>query len=702
MRRRVVEVYSHWPTHEVGQCEWSCGSGYALGGRLVLTAAHIVCRGNRLPEAVTIRAVGNPRLLKTKVEWQKCDDHLDAALLLVVDDDWRPPNGASHVRWGKLVTRQPGVPCEATGFPEVVATPVRRDTEQASGTINPGALTKSGLLSIRIDSPPEQVVADETSPWGGMSGSAVFCGELLTGIVVQDPAGFNSRRLVAVSIVNFSTDEEFVGLVAEHTGRDLVLEAVEFAALALPPMRADSPASLLRADIAPMRFRDRPEIEALFAWAESGGPVSVRLLHGPGGQGKTRLARHVAAKLAANGWATLLISDTAPLEQMTILKSAIVPTFIVVDYAESRAYQLGTLAGIIMNAEERVRVLLLARTPGSWQARLATISAYATIFSNAPGSGLGSLETEVSGRQEAWMEAVESLAVHLSRLEGYQDVSWLQISKQLTPPALNSERYGTILAVQEDALAAILRLGVPAYGGPDPLDVLLAHESRYWIKAAEQAGVELRLVTQRRAVACASLWSAADEREAERVLRSVPGLRDLGEDQRLAVAEWLSGLYAAPDRYWSRVQPDRLAEHLLGAVLSDSDCPTLLSGSLKRASRVQKEHAATLLRQASGRYPHLGVELAKLSFSVGREAAEAPRDYTPDSYADLALTTARSAEQGNDAAEYESTEQLSRLAETLGQVINDLVSTEAGPGKDPIVDEAIVLYRKLLRVTRDD
>ena len=461
MRRRVVEVYSHWPTHEVGQCEWSCGSGYALGGRLVLTAAHIVCRGNRLPEAVTIRAVGNPRLLKTKVEWQKCDDHLDAALLLVVDDDWRPPNGASHVRWGKLVTRQPGVPCEATGFPEVVATPVRRDTEQASGTINPGALTKSGLLSIRIDSPPEQVVADETSPWGGMSGSAVFCGELLTGIVVQDPAGFNSRRLVAVSIVNFSTDEEFVGLVAEHTGRDLVLEAVEFAALALPPMRADSPASLLRADIAPMRFRDRPEIEALFAWAESGGPVSVRLLHGPGGQGKTRLARHVAAKLAANGWATLLISDTAPLEQMTILKSAIVPTFIVVDYAESRAYQLGTLAGIIMNAEERVRVLLLARTPGSWQARLATISAYATIFSNAPGSGLGSLETEVSGRQEAWMEAVESLAVHLSRLEGYQDVSWLQISKQLTPPALNSERYGTILAVQEDALAAILRLRPP-------------------------------------------------------------------------------------------------------------------------------------------------------------------------------------------------------------------------------------------------
>ena len=243
---------------------------------------------------------------------------------------------------------------------------------------------------------------------------------------------------------------------------------------------------------------------------------------------------------------------------------------------------------------------------------------------------------------------------------------------------------------------------MPAYDGPDPLDVLLAHESRYWIKAAEQAGVELRLVTQRRAVACASLWSAADEREAERVLRSVPGLRDLGEDQRLAVAEWLSGLYAAPDRYWSRVQPDRLAEHLLGAVLSDSDCPTLLSGSLKRASRVQKEHAATLLRQASGRYPHLGVELAKLSFSVGREAAEAPRDYTPDSYADLALTTARSAEQGNDAAEYESTEQLSRLAETLGQVINDLVSTEAGPGKDPIVDEAIVLYRKLLRVTRDD
>jgi hypothetical protein len=698
--RRVVEVYSHWPNHDACEPEWSCGSGYALGGKLVLTAAHVVWRDNNQPEAVAIRADGSPKLLNTEVAWWKYDDHVDAALLLVIDDDWHPPNSANYVRWGKLVTRQPGVPCEATGFPEVVATPARRDTEQASGTINPGALTKSGLLSVRIESPPERVVTD-ASPWGGMSGSAVFCGGLLTGVVTQDPAGFDSRRLLAVPIVSFSADEDFVGLVAKHTRRDLALEAVEFAALALPPMRADSPASLLRADIAPMRFRDRPETEALLAWAESGGPVSVRLLHGPGGQGKTRLARHVAAKLATNGWATVLISDAAPLEQMPILKSAIVPTFIVVDYAESRPYQLSSLAGIIMNAEERVRVLLLARSPGSWQARLATISAYTTIFSNAPGSGLGSLETEVSGRQEAWMEAVESLAAHLGRLEGYEEVAWLEVSKQLIPPALHSERYSTILAVQEDALATMLTVGVPAYGGPDPLDVLLAHESRYWTKVAGQAGIELSLATQQRAVACASLWGAADEREAERVLRPVPGLRDLGEDQRLAVAEWLSGLYVAPDRYWSRVQPDRLAEHLLGAVLRDNDCPTLLSGSVKRASSVQKEHAATLLRQASGRYPHLGVELEKLSSSMSQDVAKSPQVYAQDSLAGLALTTTRSAEQKIDAAEYGSTEQFSRLTETLGQLISNLASIEADVDQDPIFDEATALYQKLLKVRRD-
>src|SRR6185437_15386790 len=120
------------------------------------------------------------------------------------------PRKAAH--WGRLVTSRPGTQCEVTGFPAVVGTPEVRDTEQARGTINPGALVKSGMLAIGIDHPPSRTTATE-SPWAGMSGAAVWCEGLLTGVVVIDPAGYDSRRLVATPSSAFVTNQAFLALV---------------------------------------------------------------------------------------------------------------------------------------------------------------------------------------------------------------------------------------------------------------------------------------------------------------------------------------------------------------------------------------------------------------------------------------------------------------------------------------------------------
>ncbi|HEX3648505.1 MAG TPA: hypothetical protein VHV49_08755, partial [Pseudonocardiaceae bacterium] len=68
--------------------------------------------------------------------------------------------------------------------------------------------------------------------------------------------------------------------------------------------------------------------------------VEVWLVHGPGGQGKTRVAHHLGEELAAIGWAVQWLDLTADAGQLAVLAETVVPVLVVVDYAESRTEQL--------------------------------------------------------------------------------------------------------------------------------------------------------------------------------------------------------------------------------------------------------------------------------------------------------------------------------------------------------------------------
>jgi hypothetical protein len=97
------------------------------------------------------------------------------------------------------------------------------------------------------------------------------------------------------------------------------VEPVELAGLAEPVLVPDSPAWLLRADVADTPFRHRPELAELQDWCADSAWSGIRLVVGAGGQGKTRLARHLAAQLAAQGWAGLLLAETAGPEAIAVL-----------------------------------------------------------------------------------------------------------------------------------------------------------------------------------------------------------------------------------------------------------------------------------------------------------------------------------------------------------------------------------------------
>lgn len=102
------------------------------------------------------------------------------------------------------------------------------------------------------------------------------------------------------------------------------------------------------------------ELTLLRSWCESPQRFSLRLLVGPGGTGKTRLALEYSKELRANGWHAGFLDRVPPsLHGDT-------PLLLVVDYAAGKLDQVRPLIDIAAVAATKVRVLLLARDDGEW------------------------------------------------------------------------------------------------------------------------------------------------------------------------------------------------------------------------------------------------------------------------------------------------------------------------------------------------
>ena len=126
--------------------------------------------------------------------------------------------------------------------------------------------------------------------------------------------------------------------------------------------------SAYRADVVPLIGRDR-EISAFQRWLDIPEAISVRIMVGAGGRGKTRLALELARAVTKNGWlAGFVTADELDrfrsqdhVEQWRWAK----PVLIIVDYAASRAHQirdwLGELVDASLEDRPKLRLLLLER-----------------------------------------------------------------------------------------------------------------------------------------------------------------------------------------------------------------------------------------------------------------------------------------------------------------------------------------------------
>jgi hypothetical protein len=235
-----------------------------------------------------------------------------------------------------------------------------------------------------------------------------------------------------------------------------------------------------RHQVVPFYGREE-ELAWLGNWRDSTAvSVSVRLLHGPGGQGKTRLAAEFAAASSCNGWTVAAVRHCSEAvasggadQHLAVYKPGLL---IIVDYAER--WPVADLIALLRQHDEAagtpVRVLLLARPGGIWWQSLAYQLNKINI-DDAQRRELSPLADQTHDRQALYAAAWDRFAAALG----------VGVRGDSAMPDLSGPHFGLVLAIHMKALAdaaAVVRGEAPP-SGRDQAGVsayLLDREHDYW------------------------------------------------------------------------------------------------------------------------------------------------------------------------------------------------------------------------------
>lgn len=331
---RVVEVLCR--RDDAGRPQWSVGSGFVVRDGLVLTAAHVVDSAGE----VLVRFRGTQ-------EWQArvstlrggglaCDTDIDLALLDVLGRAAPvEPVTFARLHTDPVLGTANLDDCVGFGFPrfqrrERAGRPVR-ESVRIDGYIPMGEGVVEGLATLRIREPPHGVGLPGgpagTSPWQGISGTVVFCGDVVIGVVSEHhpPAGMNGLTVVPLTWLDRCADAaEWWALlgVADPQGlpslparnarapeadaverfRNLVLRSPDFTRLSTPfgGLSADyyQPRLLRPVSVGPGKGErvDPALARPVFEVIDS---VPRLVVIAPAGMGKTALLHDIARRAAA-------------------------------------------------------------------------------------------------------------------------------------------------------------------------------------------------------------------------------------------------------------------------------------------------------------------------------------------------------------------------------------------------------------------
>jgi WD40 repeat protein len=201
---RLVEVIADLGESAAGRYRY--GSGCIVGGRTVLTAAHVVAGAKR----VQVRDA-HKRLYSATVDQRFVGDPDGPGpdLALVEIDDPAvdlPPIGMARVDRESL-TAEPVERCHAIGYPWFAETPspaTVRDTVDAIGVVPALSKLAAGLLSVQVSISPRPLPPEDKSlaesEWSGMSGAPVLAAGRLLGVVTEHAPREGPSAITAVPL----------------------------------------------------------------------------------------------------------------------------------------------------------------------------------------------------------------------------------------------------------------------------------------------------------------------------------------------------------------------------------------------------------------------------------------------------------------------------------------------------------------------
>jgi tetratricopeptide (TPR) repeat protein len=404
------------------------------------------------------------------------------------------------------------------------------------------------------------------------------------------------------------------------------------------------PSDLLHASYGLVPYDDATGMRAgLIEWCRGGSSSAAgRLIHGPGGLGKTRLMIEVASSLREeHGWqagfldrppedAAVARQREQALEQM-IAHGPGQGLLIVMDYAEPRQKELKELAERLQQrapGEARaVRLVLLTRSAGEWWTRLLEESQpLARLFFERRGMPAAiEMPRMVSGedRLHYFVACAGALAPAMA-VQGYRP-STPEPSVPRLERIRTGERYTRPLAIQMEAMLWL------AASAPDDaeqgVDKLLARvlglERAHWdsfVGALDQDG---RRAMGRGVAQVTAVQGVGDQRSGYRLLqadRFYGGKRQAPADVA-PLHDRLASVYGRGTGGLVQLEPDLIGEHhvattadiemLDGCIAWIDSEPEEVRGKrrqdlitvLQRAT--QEEHGAAAIARATALLDHL-------------------------------------------------------------------------------------------------
>jgi len=250
------------------------------------------------------------------------------------------------------------------------------------------------------------------------------------------------------------------------------------------------PSRMLNASRAVVPFTGRDsELARLREWRDDDRTLAVLWLHGPGGQGKTRLAARLADESAAAGWRVVAAfhgpdADRPEPGSQDVRLADAGGLLLIIDYADR--WLLQNLTWLLKNSllhQQGVptRILMLARTQDGWPAVCGMLDRYqagtSVLFLPSLADGSGERET-------MFRVARDSFAA----IYGLADAFGLE-----PPVSLDDPEFGLTLAVH---MAALVGVDARANGTRPPAGVaaltayLLNREMLHWSRlyAGDVAG----------------------------------------------------------------------------------------------------------------------------------------------------------------------------------------------------------------------